>query len=79
MPPEMKVQLGHPLLIFAHSLGLLLIGCAIGMHWHRSHSVAIWIAVSGAVLIVINEMISGIWWVFLTTWWIQKNRHSESG
>ena len=76
MSPEMKVQLGHPLLIFIHSLALLLIGCAIGMHWHRSHSIAIWIAFSGAVLIVINEMISGFIWVILITTWIHKCQHS---
>ena len=55
MGSEMKVQLGHPVVIFIHSLALLLIGCAIGMHWHQSRSAAIWIAVCGAVLVVINE------------------------
>ncbi|MGA7109243.1 MAG: hypothetical protein WBY75_15960 [Terracidiphilus sp.] len=58
---EMTVRLGHPVEIFIHSVALLLIGCAIGMHWHHSHSTAIWIAVSGALLIVINEMISCFW------------------
>ena len=76
MSKEMKVRLGHPVLIFIHSVALLLIGCVIGMHWHHSHSAAIWIAVSGAVLIVINEMIAGFWWVSLTAWWIHKSRHS---
>lgn len=76
MSTEMKVRLGHPVLIFIHSLALLLIGCAIGMHWHQSRSVAIRIAVSGAVLIVINEMIAGFWWMSLTAWWIRRHRHS---
>lgn len=74
MANEMKVQLGHPVVIFIHSLALLLIGCAIGMHWHSSHSTAIWIAVSGAVLTVINEMISGFFWISTTAWWIGKNK-----
>jgi dTDP-4-dehydrorhamnose 3,5-epimerase-like enzyme len=73
---EMTVRLGHPVVIFIHSVALLLIGCAIGMHWHQSHSAAIWIAVSGAVLVVINEMISCFWWVSLTAWWIRRHRHS---
>jgi hypothetical protein len=76
MSNEMKVRLGHPVVIFIHSVALLLIGCAIGMHWHQSHSAAIWIAVSGAVLIVINEMISCFWWVSLTAWWIGKNKRA---
>jgi dTDP-4-dehydrorhamnose 3,5-epimerase-like enzyme len=77
MSNEMKVRLGHPVVIFIHSLGLLLVGVATGMHWHQSRSVAIWIAISGAVLIVINEMISCFWWVSLTAWWIR--RHPRSG
>jgi hypothetical protein len=73
---EMTVRLGHPVLIFIHSLALLLIGIAIGMHW-QSRPAAVWIAISGAVLIVINEMISCFWWVSLTAWWIRKNKHAE--
>jgi hypothetical protein len=76
---EMTVQPGHPVLILLHSLALLLIGVAIGMHWHRSRSAAIWIAVSGAVLVVINEMVSGFWWVSLTARWIRKHQHSGGG
>jgi hypothetical protein len=59
MANEMTVRLGHPVVIFIHSLALLLIGCAIGMYWHPSHSTAIWVALCGALLTVINEMISG--------------------
>jgi hypothetical protein len=73
---EMTVRLGHPVLIFIHSLALLLIGVAIGMLWHQSRSAAIWIAVSGALLIVINEMITGFIWLFFTALWIHKNKHA---
>ena len=73
---EMTVRLGHPVLIFIHSIALLLIGVAIGMHWHQSRSAAIWIAFLGAVLIVVNEMTSCFWWVSLTAWWIGKNKRA---
>ena len=73
---EMTVRLGHPVLILIHSLALLLIGVAIGMHWHQSRSAAIWIALCGALLTVINEMISCFWWVSITAWWIGKNKHA---
>jgi len=76
MSNEFKVQLGHPVLIFIYSLALLLIGCAIGMHWHQSRSTAIWIAISGAVLTVIYESISGFIWCRFTAAWIRKNRRS---
>jgi hypothetical protein len=75
----MTVRLGHPVIIFIHSLALLLIGVAIGMHWHQSRSSAIWIAVSGALLIVINEMITGFVIFFCTARWIHKQRHSGGG
>lgn len=50
----MTVRLGDPVLIFIHNIALLLIGVAVGMHWHQSHSAAVWIAISGALLLVIN-------------------------
>jgi hypothetical protein len=76
MNSEMTVRLGHPVVIFIHSVALLLLGCAIGMHWHQSRSTAIWIAVSGAVLIVINEMISALILFYFTALWIRKNKHA---
>jgi hypothetical protein len=76
MNSEMKVRLGHPVVIFIHSLGMLLVGVVIGMHWHQSRSAAICIAISGAVLIVINEMITAFFWISLTAWWIGKNKHA---
>lgn len=72
----MTVRLGDPGLIFMHSVALPLIGVAIGMHWHQSGSTAIWIAVSGAMLIVINEMISGFFWSTLTALWIHTNKRA---
>lgn len=57
MSNEMNVRQSHPVLILMQSLAFLLLGCAIGMHWRQSRTTAVWIAISGAVLVVINEMI----------------------
>lgn len=76
MSSEMKVRLGHPVVIFIHSAALLLLGSAIGMHWHQSRTTAIWIAVSGAVLIVINETISAFILFYFTALWIRKSKHA---
>ena len=54
------IKLGHPVLIFLWSAWMLLLGCAIGMHWHRSHTVAVCVSIACAVLIVVHEMISWI-------------------
>jgi hypothetical protein len=77
MSPEMKVRLGHPIVIFIHSVALLLLGCAIGMHWHQSRSTAIWMAVSGAVLIVINEMISALILFYFTALWMRREKRAR--
>lgn len=76
MSNELKVQLGHPVLIFIYSLALLLIGCAIGMHWHQSRTAAIWIAISGAVLMVVYEATSGFIWCSFMAALIHRNKRS---
>jgi hypothetical protein len=76
MSPEMKVRLGHPVVIFIHSVALLLLGCAIGMHWHHSRTTALWIAVTGGVLIVINETISALILFYFTALWIRKSKYA---
>jgi hypothetical protein len=59
---QMKVQLANPVLIFVYSLSMLLIGSAIGMHWSNSHSTANWVAMCGALLMVIHDLTEGLIW-----------------
>ena len=66
------VKLGHPVLIFFWSTWMLLLGCAIGMHWRRSHTVAFCVSMTCAVMIVVHEMIDGFVWCTLTAWWLGK-------
>lgn len=66
------VRLGHPAFIFLWSLWMLLLGCAIGMHWHQSRTVAVSISTACAVLIVVHEIIDGWIWCTLTAWWIGR-------
>ena len=70
---QMRVQLANPVLIFIWSLSMLLIGCAIGMHW-RSPGTAIWVAVCGALLMVIHDFAEGLIWFGVTAAWIQKTQ-----
>ena len=55
MSENIRISLGHPVLIFVYSMALLLIGCAIGMHWYQSRASAIWIAVAAADVEVDNH------------------------
>jgi len=56
MSENIRISLGNPVLIFVYSVALLLIGCAIGMHWYQSRASAIWIAVAAAALMVVHDM-----------------------
>lgn len=76
MKDELRIQLGHPFLIFIWSFSMILIGCFIGMHWHPSHIAALWIAASGAVLMALHEIFCGFAWCTLTAWWIGRHHRN---
>ena len=63
---QIRLQLANPVLIFMYSLVLLLLGCAIGMHWSKSPRLAIWFAVGAALLMVIHDLLEGIIWFGIT-------------
>lgn len=76
---EIRISLGHPILIFVYSLVLLLIGCAIGMHWHQSPACAVWIVVAAASLMVIHDMFTGLIFASVTLRRLQRQqRHQQS-
>jgi hypothetical protein len=70
----MQMQLANPALIFIYSLVLLLIGCAIGMHWSKSPGTAILIAICAALLMVIHDLLTGFIWMGITVKWTQDVR-----
>ena len=55
---KVEMQSGNLLLVFIYSLSLLVIGCAIGMHWRRSPSVALCLTILGAALFVLHELVT---------------------
>ncbi len=66
---QMNVRLGNPAVVFIYSLSLLLLGCAIGIHWKNSPGMAIWISICGALLMVIHDLLEGFAWIgILGTW-----------
>jgi hypothetical protein len=58
----MQATLGSPILIFIYSVALLLIGCAIGMHWRAVPCTAIGLALIGGVAMVIHDTATAILW-----------------
>ena len=59
---KMEMQSGNLFLVFIYSLSLLLIGCAVGMHWRGSPSVALCLAILGAALFVLHELVTVLLW-----------------
>jgi hypothetical protein len=78
MSKTVSISLGHPVLIFVYSLVLLLIGCAIGMHWYQSRACAIWIAVAAASLMVVHDMFTELIFASVTIRRLRRQDQSQS-
>lgn len=66
---NMEMRSGNLLLVFIYSLSLLLIGCAIGMHWRVSPATAVCLAILGAALFVLHELVTVLVWFWATAAW----------
>jgi hypothetical protein len=78
-PRKMHVTLGNPFLIAIYSAALLLIGCAVGIHWAHTPATALCLAIAGGVLMAVHDTATGLIWFWLTARWahsvIQRNNH----
>ena len=73
----MKMRLGHPVLILLYSFALLLLGCAIGLHWHNSLWSASKVALLGAMLMMIHDWMTAAVTFWITAQWLRKStKHS---
>lgn len=66
---NMEMRSGNLLLVFIYSLSLLLVGCAIGIHWRGSPSTALCLAILGAALFVLHELVTLLCWFWATAAW----------
>lgn len=73
MKTNTHMSLGHPILILLYSLALLLLGCAIGIHWHDSPWGASKVAFLGAMLMIIHD-----WMTTTAMFWIAMRRLRKS-
>lgn len=78
MSEDIRISLGHPALIFIYSLALLLIGCAIGMHYYQSRASAIWISLAAAALTVVHDLFTAFLFSLLTLRRFQKGQRNQS-
>jgi multisubunit Na+/H+ antiporter MnhB subunit len=75
---KITASLGNPFLIFIYSLAILLLGCAIGLHWKASPGLALCLSAPGALLMVIHDMAMGVLWFWITARMFAKARQSSS-
>ncbi|UWZ85153.1 hypothetical protein [Occallatibacter riparius] len=66
---KMQITSGNLVLVFIHSLFLLLLGCAIGMHWRGTPATALCLAVLSAALWVFHEVLTVLLWFGVTAAW----------
>jgi hypothetical protein len=75
---KMQVTMGHPILIFIYSSALLLFGCAVGILWAKVPSVAVKIAILGAVLMVIHDALMALLSLWIAWYWIRTRNKQNT-
>jgi len=70
---KMQMRFGHPVLILMYSLALLLLGCAIGIHWHNSLWAASKVALLGAALMLIHDWAMAAVSFWIAAQWLRKS------
>jgi uncharacterized membrane protein YhhN len=68
---KMEMQLANPLLVFIYSLSLLVLGCAVGIYWHATPSIAVGLAIAGASLMVLHDTLTSLIWFWIAAKWSQ--------
>jgi hypothetical protein len=74
---KMQMTLGHPVLILLYSLALLLLGCAIGIHWHNSLWGASKVALLGAALMLVHDWAMAIVLFRIAALWLRESTKSS--
>lgn len=77
-PMKMSATLANPLLIAIYSAALLLIGCAVGVHWAHTPATARWLAIAGGVLMAVHDTATGVLWFWLTARWAHSVTHRNN-
>jgi hypothetical protein len=71
---NMNVTLNNPLITLLGAFGIFVIGIVIGAHWHPPASTAIWMALSGALLVVLHDLLYALVWMSITSEFLRRRR-----
>ena len=69
---RMQATLGHPILITVYSTALLLVGCAVGVHWNQKLPTALWLCIAGGIAMAAHDLALGFVWFWLTARWVHS-------
>jgi hypothetical protein len=75
---KLTATLEHPLLVGAYGLALLLLGCAIGLHWQATRSKALILAGIGSALMVGHDLAMGVLWFWAAATMVAKTQQRRS-
>lgn len=67
-----QVTLANPFLVAIYSASLLLIGCAVGMHWAHTPATALLLGAVGGVLMAAHDLLMGTLFFVLTARWARS-------
>jgi len=76
---EERVSLSNPVLLAMGSIAMCLFGVAIGVHWSRNPGVAVWIALSAGLLMVLHDLLVSLIWFGIAMKWTNAVKQSGSG
>jgi len=71
---RMNVKLNNPLITLLGAFGIFVIGIVIGAHWRPPASTAIWMALSGALLVVLHDLVYALVWMSITSEFFRRRR-----
>jgi hypothetical protein len=63
---SMNVKLNNPLITLLGAFGIFVIGIVIGAHWHPPASTMVWMAATGALLVVLHDLLYALVWMAIT-------------
>ena len=74
MAESMNLKLNNPLITLLGAFGIFLIAISVGAHWRPPASTVIWMAVSGALLVVLHDLLYALIWVSISGEWIRRSK-----
>jgi hypothetical protein len=74
MSETVRMQLHNPLITLLGAFGVLVIGIVIGIHWRPPTSTVVWMAATGALLIVLHDLLYAFAWTAFTSECIRRSR-----